>query len=102
MFSNSGSIRVYIALKNKLIKQLKTIIEPGEKADRELENANITIQRMVQVGDLGERELKYDKDFDKNCIVLSSYANEPVDKVSIRRYFTMIEHYNEIIKKRQK
>lgn len=54
---------------------------------------------MIKKSNMAAEELKYDKDFEKNCIILSSFINEPVEKISVRKYFALIEHYNEQSKK---
>ena len=37
-------------------------------------------------------ELKYDKDFEMNCIFLSQYTNKPVKECSTREYFTLMKY----------
>ena len=54
---------------------------------------------MIKTGDMAKQELKFDKDFEKNCIILNGYSNEPIEKVTVRRYFTLLEHYNETNKR---
>ena len=81
-----------------LLRKLESLLDPGEEADQRLEAANDRLVQMVKPSNLAEKELKYDKDFEKNCIVLSQFANEPVKKISVREYFALLEHYNEINK----
>ena len=49
---------------------------------------------MIKTSDVAKDELRYDKDFEKNCIILAHLSNEPVEKASVRRYFTLLEYYN--------
>ena len=37
-------------------------------------------------------ELKYDKDFEMNCIFLSQYTNKPVKESTTREYFTLMKY----------
>jgi len=43
-------------------------------------------------------ELKHNKSFEKNSIILSEYANKPVKDCSTKEYFALLEHHNEVIK----
>jgi hypothetical protein len=43
-------------------------------------------------------ELKYDKDFEKNCILLSSMANKPVKELTTKEYFALIQYYNDSLR----
>jgi len=47
---------------------------------------------------MAQQELKYDKDFEKNCIILNQFSSEPVERATVRKYFTLLEHYNDSIK----
>ncbi len=37
-------------------------------------------------------ELKYDKDFEMNCILLSQHTNQNVRTVSVKTYFSLIKY----------
>jgi len=43
-------------------------------------------------------ELRYDKSFEKNCVVLGQYYNKPVKECTTREYFTLLDYYNEQLK----
>ena len=47
-------------------------------------------------------ELKYDKDFEKNCISLSGHINQPVKTLSVREYFTLLQEVNDKNKRQRK
>jgi len=50
----------------------------------------------------GSEELKYDKSFEQNCIVLSQYSNKSVKDCTVREYFTLIDHFNKILKEQRR
>jgi len=39
-------------------------------------------------------ELKYDRDFEMNCIVLGKHSTRPVKQASVKEYFTLIRYFN--------
>jgi hypothetical protein len=40
-------------------------------------------------------ELRYDKFFEKNCIMLASLVNQPVKTMTTKEYFSLITYYND-------
>lgn len=40
-------------------------------------------------------ELKYDIDFEENCIILSALANKPVKELTTKEYFALLKHHND-------
>ena len=96
-FNSPKGKESWLALKDKLISDLNDIIEPGDETKLRIERANERIAGLIEPKDFRENvELKYDKDFEKNCIVLAQYSPEPIENVSVRRYFTLLEHYNNL------
>ena len=49
----------------------------------------------------GNVELRYDKSFEQNCIVLSQYSNKPVKYCTTKEYFALLDHWNKLIKERR-
>jgi len=98
-FKNPSTTRGWIAFKDRLLKEIENALSPSEETQKELDKATQRMVAMIKKNDLIAEELKYDKDFEKNCIILSGFINEPVEKISVRKYFTLIEHYNEVNKK---
>jgi hypothetical protein len=98
-FKNPGSIRGWVAYKDMLLKQAELLLNPSEEAEEAFSAANMKMISLVKSSNIAEKELKYDKDFEKNCIVLSQFVNEPVKEISVREYFSLLEHYNDINKK---
>lgn len=45
-------------------------------------------------------EVKYEKEFEMNCIYLSQYINKNVKDASTREYFALMKHAQEKAKKR--
>ena len=93
-FKNPTSLRGWVNYKERLIKQLDALLNPSEETEKALEDVNKRLVNMIKTSDLAKDELRYDKDFEKNCILLAGLSNEPVERVSVRRYFTLLEHYN--------
>ena len=42
----------------------------------------------------GGDELKYDRDFEMNCIVLGKHSNKPVKGSTTKEYFALINYVN--------
>lgn len=47
-------------------------------------------------------ELRYDKSFEKNCVILGQYYNKPVKECTTREYFTLLEYYNNLLKEQRR
>lgn len=73
-------------------------MHPNKETQEALEEADKKIINMIKVSDMAQQELKYDKDFEKNCIILNQFSSEPVERATVRKYFTLLEHYNDSIK----
>ena len=50
----------------------------------------------------GNEELRYDKSFEKNCVILGQYYNKPVKECTTREYFTLLDYYNNMLKDQQR
>ena len=47
-------------------------------------------------------ELKYDKDFEMNCIFLSQYTNQSVKDATVKEYFSLMKYADDKQKKAKK
>jgi len=47
-------------------------------------------------------ELKYDNDFEQNCIVLAPYMNEPIKSLSTKQYFNLLKFVRDKNKRQKK
>ncbi len=47
-------------------------------------------------------ELKYDKDFEMNCIFLAPHANKPIKECTAKEYFSLLKFVNDKNKKQKK
>ena len=97
-FKTPSSLRGWINYKERLLKELDVLLDPTDENKKALEDVNQRLINMIKTSNLADDELRYDKDFEKNCIVLSKFSNEPVERVSVRRYFTLLEHFNDLNK----
>ena len=75
---------------------LQGIID-GTSYIEENERIDASIARTMRVKNFMGREneeLKYDKDFEMNCIVLGKYSNKPVKQCTVKEYFSLIKYYD--------
>jgi hypothetical protein len=102
IFSNIVSVSFWSRLKLRTLSVLDSIIEGVEVNldDTDKFFASL-IQPKVFMGPQSV-ELRYDKGFEQNCIVLSKFTNKPVKNVSTREYFSLIQHYNKQSKRGRK
>ena len=57
----------------------------------------MTIVRTMKIKNFmgaGNEELKYDKDFEMNCIVLGKHSNKPVKDSTVKEYFSLIKYFD--------
>lgn len=93
-FKSPSSLRGWVNYKERLIRELDNLIDPTEESKKALDDVTARLVNMIKTSDVAKDELRYDKEFEKNCIILSAHSNEPVERVSVRRYFTLLEYYN--------
>lgn len=104
IFKNILSVAFWAKLKERTLKVLQGIIEDKEFTE-EINAADRYFSMLIQPKSFSGKdnaELRYDKDFEKNCIILSSMANKPVKEVSTTEYFALIQHYNDQIQNGRK
>ena len=84
--------------------QLKGIID-GEDYDDEIEKIDASTRRGMKIknfyGDNSD-EMKYDKDFELNCITLAPYMNEPIKSITTKQYFTLLKFVDDKNRKQKK
>ena len=91
-------------MKDRTLKQCDAILT-GKSFDEEMNTADKYFATLIMPKSFTGRdniELSYDKSFEKNCILLTSLANQPVKDLSTKEYFALIQHYNESIKNGRK
>jgi hypothetical protein len=97
LFHNVLSTAFWTKMREKAIKQCDAIItgidEDLSAADRYFSSL-ITPKSFSE----GKEELRYDKNFEKNCIMLTSLSNQPVKRMSTKEYFALITYYNDTLK----
>lgn len=83
---------------------LKGIIEDKDYSD-EINKIDNSIGRSMKIknfyGNKSE-ELKYENDFETNCIVLAPHTNQPVKTLSVKEYFNLLKIVNDKNKRRGK
>ena len=89
--------------KEKTIKQLQSLLDG--KINKEVDSINSYFASMIRpknfIGTNNE-ELRYDKSFEKNCVILGQYYNKPVKDSTTREYFTLLDYYNTMLKEQRR
>jgi hypothetical protein len=97
IFHNVLSTAFWTKQKEKAIKMCEAIITGKDLFD-EINAADIYFASMIKPKSFSGRdnmELKYDKNFEKNCIMLAGLTNKPVKDLTTKEYFALIQHYND-------
>jgi len=77
-----------------LINTLTGIIE-GKSYEEENEHIDMSIARTLRVKNFqGGEEIKYDNDFEMNCIVLGKHSVRAVKDCTAKEYFSLIKYVN--------
>lgn len=94
LFHNVLSTAFWSKMREKAMKQCDNVISGIEE---DLSAADRYFSSLVMPKSFmeGKEELRYDKDFEKNCILLTSLSNQPVKRMSTKEYFALITYYNE-------
>lgn len=97
MFHNVLNTAYWSKMKEQTMKMCDQIIT-GKSFENEIEAANRYYSMLIKPKSFSGKdnaELRYDKDFEKNCILLSSLANKPVKECTTKEYFALIQHHND-------
>jgi hypothetical protein len=103
IFKNGLSSAYWQLVKKRTLKELEAL--QGKDVASEIREIDRNIEMFVDPKDFmgaSSYELKYDGDFEKNCIILSEYANKPVKALTTKEYFTLLQHHNKLMKEREK
>jgi hypothetical protein len=97
IFHNVLSTAFWSKMKEKAIKQCDAILT-GVDVDLTAADRYFSSLFIPRSFSEGKEELRYDKSFEKNCIMLTSLSNQPVKKMSTKEYFALITYYNDSLK----
>ncbi len=89
-------------MKRRTLKELEQLLDPSLDIRADMDKANRLFASMVEPQNFmgaDNYEIKYDKDFELNCIILREYANQPIKTMTVREYFTLIQYHNKRVKK---
>jgi hypothetical protein len=103
LFTNVLSVAFWGRVKQRTIKILEGIIE-GKDNEKEIENIDHYFSNFIHPKKLTGKytdEIRYEHGFEKNCIVLSKFINQPVKTLTTKEYFAVIQHYNSETKKQR-
>jgi len=87
--------------KEKILLELQMMIEEVDLSE-EIAKNNKYFARHIRPKDfMGEHndEIKFEKAFDQNCILLSEYTNKPIGEMTTKEYFTLLNYRNEQIRR---
>jgi len=88
-------------MKSRTLKMLQSIRDPSINIEAEIESSDKYFASLIEPKTFTGKEsaeLRYDINFEKNCIELSQFINQPVKNVSTKEYFSLIQHYNRMVK----
>ena len=86
--------------KEKIVNDLRMIIEDIDLTDNQ-NKINKYFSRQIKPKDfMSEQsdEVKHERAFEKNCVILSEYTNKPVREMNTKEYFTVLAIHNERIR----
>ena len=95
-FTNPLSQSHWRQQKQKLINTLQGIVE-GVSYEEENDKIDRTIASTMKIRNFmgkANEELKYDRDFEMNCIVLGKHSNKPVKESTVKEYFSLIRYFD--------
>lgn len=70
----------------------------GKNYDEEISAADRYFSMLIKPKSFSGKEnaeLNYEKDFEENCIILSSLANKPVKELTTKEYFSLLKYHND-------
>ena len=76
--------------------ELQAIID-GEDNSKEIEKIDASTRRTMKIKSFygaDNDEMKYDKDFEMNCILLAPHINQSVKTLTTKEYFNLIKFTN--------
>jgi len=88
--------------KEKNIRLLQELIDGKPSKTEDIDKYFAGMIRPKNFIGNNNEELRYDKSFEKNCIILGQYYNKPVKECTTREYFTLLDYYNNLLKEQQR
>jgi hypothetical protein len=89
-------------MKQRTLKELDAILNSDIDIAKERADADKFFATLINppsfTGD-DNYEVRYDKDFEQNCIILAEYTRQPVKTLTVKEYFTLVQYYNRKHKK---
>lgn len=103
-FKTGVSATFWSEMKRRTLKILESI-QTGEDVSEYLNKSDSYFASMIYpknfIGD-NSYEVEYDRAFEQNCILLSEYTNVDVKKLSVKEYFSLLQHHTQLVKERQR
>jgi len=88
--------------KERIILELDSIVD-GQNRDELIGKIDKYFGSQIKPKEfMGERseEIRAEREFELNCILLSEYTNKSVKEMTTKEYFTLLNYRNEQIRKR--
>lgn len=103
-FEDSGIYEVYDLLRKRTLLQLEEI-KDGKNREKQIEKLDLEIalyNRPKCFYGPKSVEVRYDKDFDKMCLLLSKELNIKVSEISVQTFYNSFDYLKEVAKARNK
>ena len=85
-------------MKQRTIKELDAILDSSIDIAKEHAEADRFFATLINppsfTGD-DNYEIRYDKDFEQNCIILAEFTRQPVKTLTVKEYFTLVQYWNQ-------
>ena len=101
-FYSGTTLAFWSEIKRRTLKELDALIK-GEQVD--LTESDKQLGTFISPKNFigsNSYELEYDRAFEQNCILLSSYTNVDVKKLNTKEYFALLDHHATVVKEREK
>lgn len=86
--------------KQKIINDLTMLIEGVDLSESQEKIDKFFVKQIKPkdfMSDMSD-EVKHEKAFEDNCLILSQYTNEVVKNMNVKEYFTLLEFHKDRIK----
>jgi hypothetical protein len=83
-------------MKQRTLKELDALLDQDVDLVKEYSEANrffATLFTPLSFIEDDNYELRYEKEFEQNCIVLAEYTRQPVKTLTVKEYFTLVQYY---------
>ncbi len=84
--------------KQKILNDLEMMIDDVDLTEENRVINGYFANQLKPKNVMGDEEIRFEKAFETNCILLSEYTNKQVKELSTKEYFTLLAFRNEKIR----